>query len=86
MKMRELSVVELDLIVGGYDQGGGSFDESVYESSAIAEADGSYSLVVSQAEYNAQSTSASNDGWTFGGTVTHGPNGTTVSVTASKSC
>jgi hypothetical protein len=84
--MRELSVVELDLIVGGYDQGGGGFDETVYESSAVSEADGSYSLMVSEAEYEAQSASAMNDGWTVGGTITHGPNGTTVSVTASKKC
>jgi hypothetical protein len=82
--MRELSVIELDLIVGGYDQGGSSFDETSYEPVATLASDGSYSLMVSEAEYNMQAQAAADDGWTVGGTVTVGPNGTTVSVTASK--
>jgi hypothetical protein len=83
--MRELSVIELDLIVGGYGESGGSFDESSYESIATEAPDGSYSLEVSEAEYNMQATAAQNDGWTIGGTVSTGPNGTTVTVTASHS-
>lgn len=83
--MRELSVIELDLIVGGYGDQGGSFDETVYESAATNNSDGSYSVDVSQAEYNMQAQNAQADGWTIGGTVSHGPNGTTVTVTASHS-
>jgi hypothetical protein len=83
--MRELSVIELDLIVGGYGESGGSFDETVYESSAVSNTDGSYSVDVSEAEYNMQSQAAAADGWTIGGTVSHGPNGTTITVTASHS-
>ena len=85
--MRELSVVELDLIVGGYDQGGGSFDEYSYEPIATAEADGSYTLEVSEAEYQMQQQAASDDGWKIEITGTVNTNGSgSVSVKASKSC
>ena len=88
--MRELSVIELDLIVGGYDQGGGgdggtNFDEYAYESVATLDSAGSYDLVVSEAEYNMQSQAAAADGWTIEGSVSTGPNGTTVTVKASHS-
>jgi hypothetical protein len=83
--MRELSVIELDLIVGGYGESGGSFDEAAYESAATNNSDGSYSLEVSESEYNMQAQAAQADGWTIGGTVSTGPNGTTVTVTASHS-
>jgi hypothetical protein len=87
--MRELSVIELDLIVGGYGESGGgdtgSFDESAYESIATTEADGSYNLVVSESEYMMQSQAAATDGWTFEGTYSDGPNGRTVTVKATYS-
>ena len=84
--MRELSVIELDLIVGGYGEEGGSFDETVYEPVATLEADGSYKLEVSEAEFSMQQQAAQNDGWNVEGTISHGPNGTTYTVKASKSC
>jgi len=86
--MRELSVVELDLIVGGYgeDQGGG-FDETVYEPTATLESDGSYSVEVSEAMYQQQAQAASDDGWKIEVTGTINTNGSgSVSVKASKSC
>jgi hypothetical protein len=82
--MRELSVIELDLIVGGYGQSD-VFDQAPYEEIATQQSDGSYSLSVSEAEYNMQASNAQAGGWTVGGTVVIGPNGTTVTVTASHS-
>ena len=65
--MRELSSVELDLIVGGYGEtgGGDGFDETAYASQATALEDGSYSLQVSEAEYLANAAAAEADEWCF---------------------
>ena len=85
--MRELSVVELDLIVGGYNEDTGSFDESVYEPQATLQEDGSYTLMVSEAEYQQQQPAATNDGWNVEVTATGSTNGTaSVSLKVSKSC
>jgi hypothetical protein len=83
--MRELSVIELDLIVGGYSQDD-VFDQSSYESVAVEQTDGSYVVEgVSEEAYSAQAAGAQAAGWTIGGSVSTGPNGTTVTVTASHS-
>ena len=86
--MRELSVIELDLIVGGYGEDqGGSFDESAYEPTATLEADGSYKLEVSEAMYMQQQQAAANDGWNIEVTGTVNTQGVgSVTVKASKSC
>ena len=70
--MRELSSVELDLIVGGYGEtgGGDGFDESAYVSQATANEDGTYSLTVSEAEFNANVAAAEAEYWTIEGCFT----------------
>jgi hypothetical protein len=66
--MRLLSTIELELIVGGYGEtGGDSFDESVYESRATANEDGSYSVDVTSAEYDADAAAAQADEWEITG-------------------
>lgn len=83
--MRDLSVVELEMIVGGYSQ----FDADMaagYSSSATYNADGSYSLDVSQQEYAANAGAAADNGWNVEVGGSWGPNGPTVSVKASKKC
>jgi hypothetical protein len=82
--MRSLSLVELEMIVGGYDQ---QFDTNTYASSASDNGDGSYSLVVSEAQYSAQAGAAADSGWQID--VTGGwsqTGGASVSVKASKKC
>jgi hypothetical protein len=62
--MRQLSSVELDLVVGGYGETeSGGFDESVYEPRATLMEDGSYSLEVTEAEYQAHHAAAEADSW-----------------------
>jgi hypothetical protein len=64
--MRELSNVELDLIVGGYgEDNGGGFDESVFEPRATLNEDGTYSLAVTEAEYSANLAAAEEEYWTI---------------------
>jgi len=55
--MRELSVLELELIVGGYDYGGGSYGESSYVMDAEGNIDGTLTAADEQgvqAEFTAQ--------------------------------
>jgi hypothetical protein len=69
--MRQVSSVELDLIVGGYgEDSGGGFDESVFEPRATLNEDGSYSLEVTEAEYSSNLAAAEADHWEITGTVT----------------
>ena len=89
--MRELSSVELDLIVGGYgeESGGGSFDEGAYAAQATLTEDGSYSVQVSEAEYDANIASANiasaqSDEWEITGEF-HLPGGIVIIIRPSKS-
>ncbi|MEP9359958.1 hypothetical protein [Sphingomonas sp. KR3-1] len=81
--MRNLCLVELEMIVGGYSQ----FDAGDYSGVATDNGDGSYSLVVSEAEYSAQASAAADNGWgveVTGGWTQNG--GFSVGVKASKKC
>ena len=81
--MRNLSLVELEMIVGGY----GEFDAGSYASVATDNGDGSYSLVVSEAQYSAQAGAAADNGWgveVTGGWTQNG--GFSVGAEASKKC
>ena len=83
--MRELSSVELDLIVGGYGEDtGSSFDESAFEPRATLMEDGSYSLTVSEAEYSTHHDAAVADTWCIEAEF-WGPNGTYIRVRCSDS-
>ncbi len=81
--MRELSIVELDLIVGGYDSGSsGSYD---YGSSSVSyDADGNFSGEIQSADVDGMYATA--QGWEFGIEiiVPVGPNGGRITGKASK--
>ncbi len=79
--MRELSILELDLIIGGYDQGGGSYDYG--SSSLVDDGTGVYVGTVYEADaqaMQAQATAQSID-WGVEGTVGNG--GWSVKATVS---
>jgi hypothetical protein len=85
--MRELSNVELDLIVGGYGETGDGFDESAYASQATVLEDGSYSLQVSDAEYSANVAAAEAEEWCLSISVVHHSDGRVdVTVRSADSC
>ena len=69
--MRELTTTELGLIVGGYNEDTGGFDESAFEPRATLNDDGTYSLAVTESEYNANVEAAEADHWTIEIELTH---------------
>ncbi|QMW22109.1 hypothetical protein [Sandaracinobacteroides saxicola] len=72
--MRELSLVELELIVGGYGGGGGDGTYSYGQTTLYEDAVGDYGGVVAQSDAQAlegQATSMAID-WRVEGTVSNG--------------
>lgn len=78
--MRELSIVELELIVGGYDQGGGSYGDSSY----VTDASGDISGVLTAADEAHVQAEFTSQGFDIPVEVKVGPISIKASVPISK--